>query len=137
MTERAFVGLSKRRRQDLDLGLRTELGEALGVGAHLAALQRMASGAFTLENAVPLDILLTTEYWQRFLLPPETALAHFGAVHLDAENADHIVHGRSVAASAAGDNVLARAYGPDGSFIAILRGAGSCWKPHKVFLPQN
>ena len=50
-----------------------DIGAALGVGAHLTALRRTASGVFTLENAVPLDTLLDNP--RDHVIPPQIALS--------------------------------------------------------------
>ncbi len=111
-----------------------DVGEALGVGAHLAGLIRVASGSFTLENAITLDDLLVTDDWQRYLIPPRTAFADWPVVNLDADSLEHITHGRAVPGTQAQDGILALAYAPDGEFIAILKGDAGVWKPHKVFI---
>ena len=87
--------------------------------------------------ALGLEPLLAAENWKEFVVPPEIALAHFEAVYLDEVNTDHVIHGRVVADPAAVGDALACAYGVDGAFIAILKGSGGFWKPHKVFLPQT
>lgn len=110
-----------------------DLGAALGVGAHLAGLVRTASGSFTLANAVALDALLISDNWPQFLLPADAPLAHWPAVHLDESEYACILHGRAIPASAAPDT-LARAYAPDGRFVAVLLAGAGVWQPHKVFL---
>ncbi|MBN2305239.1 MAG: tRNA pseudouridine(55) synthase TruB [Anaerolineae bacterium] len=110
-------------------------GQALGVGAHLAALERSASGSFTVADAVIWDTLAAAfeaGTWSDHLLPPDLALADAPAVHLSAEDAEHVRHGRLIpAGDQAGD--LARGYGPGGQFIAVLERRGASWKPGKVF----
>ncbi len=110
-----------------------DVGEALGVGAHLSGLIRSASGSFTLENAHSLDALLNDAEWQRHLITMDAPLTYLPAVPLDAENFEHIVHGRVIPGEAV-EGTVARAYAPDGHFIAILQGGTGIWKPHKVFL---
>jgi tRNA pseudouridine55 synthase len=110
-----------------------DLGQRLGVGAYLNGLIRTASGSFRLENAVALDALLAAENWQSYLLPPDTAVSHLPALHLDAVAADHIRHGRPVSINDGSSAPLARAYDPEENLIAILRADGSLWRPHKVF----
>lgn len=113
-----------------------DLGEALGVGAHLAGLVRTASGAFTLEDALPLDDLLATLDWTRHIIPVEVGLASMPRLTVDAVNADQILHGRSIpVGDDASEGELRRTYGPDGAFFAIVQAKGSHWRPHKVFLP--
>jgi len=73
-----------------------DLGERLGVGAHLTALRREAIGALRVEDAVPLD-----EVAPGALLPPARVLGHLPAVELDAAGKAAVVHGRAVAAGGA------------------------------------
>ena len=116
-----------------------DLGRVVGVGAHLAALERTASGAFTADEAVRWDEFqgaMHAGQWQRYLLPPDLALRDLPAVHLDAAGADDVRHGRFIAVDpAAGDAPEARAYGPDGALLAILERRGTRWKPARVFAP--
>ncbi len=114
-----------------------DLGQALGVGAHLAALERTASGTFTAADAVPWETFraaMEAGTWTEHLIPPDRALAAYPALHLDAEGAAAVLNGRLIAAppGMAGHD-LARAYDPDGRFVAVLERRGPSWKPHKVF----
>jgi tRNA pseudouridine55 synthase len=110
-----------------------DLGEALEVGAHLAGLNRTASGSFTLDNAVDLDTLLQSPDWTGYLLPPEMALDGWLTVHLSPEDFDHITHGRTISAPEVQPETLARAIAPDGRTVAVLRAGEGVWHPHKVF----
>lgn len=110
-----------------------DLGERLGVGAHLTGLTRTASGVFTLETAIPLDVLLTCATWQEYLISPEAALADWPAVRLNDAEETHIRHGRAIPADEATNGALAFAYGADGSLAAIVERDGGLWRPHKVF----
>jgi len=117
-----------------------DLGRAVGTGAHLAALERAASGPFTVEDAVAWDdfqAAMASDTWRDYLLPPDMALAEHPRVGLTAAEAEDIRHGRLIpvdeAREFAGD--LARAYDPAGRFFAILERRGIRWKPRKVLLP--
>lgn len=115
-----------------------DLGAALGVGAHLAALERTASGQFKAADAVPWPgfyAALQSKTWQQYLLPPDLALAGAPAVHLSAEEAAFVRLGGYVAAldDDAHEGQLARGYDPGGQLCAILERRGDQWKPHKVF----
>lgn len=114
-----------------------DLGQAVGVGAHLAALERTASGSFTAADAVPWEVFraaMEAGTWTEHLLPPDRALAAYPALHLDAEDTAAVLSGRLIAApSGAAGHDLARAYDADGRFIAVLERRGPSWKPHKVF----
>lgn len=111
-----------------------DLGRTVGVGAHLAALERSASGSFTVADAVSwtdLEAAMAAGTWRDWLLPPERAVAHLPAVELDADAAQLVRNGvRVEAAEAQG---LARGVDADGRLVAVLEGQGLAWKPHKVF----
>lgn len=111
-----------------------DLGEMLGVGAHLTGLIRSASGRFSLDDAISLDELLTADDWTRHLIPPQTALADWPTIHLSAEDADHITHGRPIQYINSMPQNPAFAYAPDGELIAIVQPDNGLLRPHKVFL---
>lgn len=108
-----------------------DLGEALGVGAHLTGLVRTASGRFMLENAVPLDRLLINP--AAYLVAPFAALQDFPALVLDAADAAEIAHGRSIL-GAAEDGTVIMAYDAGDRLIAVLEAEDGRLKPQKVFL---
>jgi tRNA pseudouridine55 synthase len=68
-----------------------DLGDRLGVGAHLSKLRREAIGALRVEDAVPLD-----QVERDRLLPAAEVLRHLPAVELDPEARAAVVHGRPV-----------------------------------------
>lgn len=70
--------------------LAADLGEALGVGAHLSHLVRTRSGPFRLEEAFTLEELASG--WAR-LLSPVAALGDMPSIRLRAEVADRLRHG--------------------------------------------
>lgn len=112
-----------------------DLGEALGVGAHLAGLVRMASGRFSIDASITLDNLLDVSNWWQYLLPLDFVLQDFRAVNLDETETDHVLHGRPVVSDMETlEGELARAYDNNGQFIAILKAQDNRWRPHKVFI---
>jgi tRNA pseudouridine55 synthase len=120
-----------------------DLGQALGSGAYLAALVRLSSGRFRLEEAVSLERL--EEAFQhgqedRYIMSLDEAFLDWPALILGSDDAQRVVHGQAIA----GDNAPAsdeqgearcRAYGPDGDFLAILtfQPISAQWQPKKVF----
>jgi tRNA pseudouridine55 synthase len=108
-----------------------DLGEALGVGAHLSGLARTASGVFTLENATPLDTLLTD--FGSHLITPAVALAEYPTLTLDAAAQAELVHGRAIAGDDA-DGTIRMAYDAQQRLVAVLRAEGGRLRPQKVFL---
>ncbi len=118
-----------------------DLGQALGCGAFLAALQRTAAGHFRLEDAISLDTLRTAFEagdWQRYLLPPDAALPDWPALHLSEREARRVLHGVALPLSDAPGG-WARAYNPAGEFIAVLRAdpEAQVWRPDKVLAAPN
>lgn len=113
-----------------------DLGQKLGTGAHLAALRRLASGPFTLEQSVTLQALqdaVRQGDWTKYLLPMDHAVAHLDAVHLDSHAARRVVNGQFIAAPPNLTTRLVRAYDENGNLIAILeRNAPNLLKPKKV-----
>jgi tRNA pseudouridine55 synthase len=111
-----------------------DLGEALGVGAHLSGLIRCASGNFKLDDAVSPDSLIAAEDWSEYIVSPHDALSPMPEIHLDAAAVTHVQHGRAVEGETAVLGQIVQAYGPDGQFLAILEGDGDSWRPQKVFV---
>lgn len=120
--------------------LARDLGEALGCGAHLAALTRTRVGAFSLADAVPLNALesrVADRGWQGMLLPLDLPLQHWAARHLSAAESTQVLNGVRVAADrVAAPGQYARAYDPQGRLLAVLQAVKSTpplWQPVKVF----
>jgi tRNA pseudouridine55 synthase len=101
-----------------------DLGETLGVGAHLEALRREAIGEIRVEDAIPLAELQDASAVQ----PLERVLGHLERVELTAEEAGDISHGRPVRKTglSAGGNVrLVR----DTRLVGIARLDGEWVRP--------
>jgi len=118
--------------------LARDLGQALGCGAHVAALTRLACGPFTLEEAISLEELAQAAGEGRLeevMHPPDAAVADWPPLILDEEAAWHIAHGQPVTGTAIGESEWARVYSLKGEFLALARWdrAKGRWQPHKVF----
>jgi tRNA pseudouridine55 synthase len=122
-----------------------DLGQRLGSGAYLAALVRLRSGRFSLEQAASLERL--EEAFQhgqedQFLIPLDEALLDWPAMVVNADRARRIAQGQAIQYDepVRGDgSSLCRAYGPDGEFLAIMehRPSSERWQPKKVFVKQS
>lgn len=79
--------------------LAQDIGAALGCGAHLTALTRIAAGGFNLEQAHTLADLDALDASQRpaLLLPADCLVNHLPVVQLDVADATALRQGRSVA----------------------------------------
>jgi tRNA pseudouridine55 synthase len=79
-----------------------EIGLKLGCGAHLTSLRRLASGEFTLSQALNFDLLRkeTKEYspfagWMNHLIPTNNLLPWMASVFVPGEDLDRVKHGMS------------------------------------------
>lgn len=117
-----------------------DLGQALGTGAMLASLTRTASGSFRDADAVPWPVLeaaFADDSWREFLLPADLALEGTPQIELDAESLRLVSNGMALGGKPVFPG-LARAYAPDGRFVAVLEGdlQANAWQPRKVFVEQ-
>jgi len=121
-----------------------DVGQIVGCGGHVTELTRLASGSFTIEDAISLDafgLAVSEGHWTDFLHPIDAALRRFPAIHLEWASARRLCLGQAISRQtepATGrdrDGSLARAYAPDQRFLAIVsyNSKTNMWKPHKVF----
>ena len=113
--------------------LARDLGEALGTGAHLTMLRRVAVGAMSVRDAAPAGEL-------RDELPPAAhlsaarALAHLPAVRVGVEDAARLACGQAIEPALEpvpeADPVVAL---ERGTLVAIGVGRGGVLRPRKVF----
>jgi len=76
-----------------------DLGQRLGVGAHLSALRRTVSSGFTLADAIPLEFAeRSREDAMDAMLPMEAMLPQFREVVLTDEGLLRALHGRDISA---------------------------------------
>ena len=120
--------------------LAADLGTALSVPAHLAALRRTAAGPFGMAQAIPLSdaealARADPEALRARLVPPGDAVAFLPAVRLDARQAREIANGVVLALDAPPGP--SRAIGPDGALVAICApGAGGGLRPVRVLVSR-
>jgi tRNA pseudouridine55 synthase len=118
--------------------LANDLGDDLGVGAHLTGLRRTKNGQFTLRDAVRLQDLkesFDVGDWYKHLIPAAETLADWHTVELSPEDMDKIKHGHRIPAES-GSSGWARGLSEQGDLIALLEvveGEDS-WQPRKVFV---
>jgi len=107
-----------------------DLGEALGLPAHLAALRRMRSGAFDVGLAVGPDVVTLDD-----VHPIASALVDVSHVSLTDEEATAVGHGRLVPARDAGDRALLLS--PTGAPLAlavrVAQGEAEWWRVQRGF----
>jgi tRNA pseudouridine55 synthase len=100
-----------------------DLGQALGCGAHLAALRRTASGPFTIDRAWALgDLLGEGASPSAAVMPMADVLPELPVVRLDEATVERVRRGLEVpAAGLAQGTPLARILAPGGALAAIGR----------------
>lgn len=101
----------------------SDLGERLGVGAHLESLRRVRSGSFGLEGAVPGDELGRDRALEA-LVPMDAVPLPVPDVVLAAGDLAAFAHGRRVASASCADERVAVRDGA-GRLVGIARREGS------------
>lgn len=120
--------------------LAEDLGEALGCGAHLAALQRTASGGLGVADAVTIEQLQALEPAAReaLLRPPQVLLGDTPEVRLPADEAGRFLTGlrRRVALA---DAPAVKVFGPgprdDGAFLGTAHITAGELIPDRLLSP--
>jgi tRNA pseudouridine55 synthase len=114
--------------------LAADIGAALGCGGALASLIRTRVGPYKLADAVSwaeLDAARAGEtLWSR-LLPCDSALVAFPAVHLDPAQAVRFVHGQAVPVPG-GPEGHVRVYSSDGACLGVGSGRADTVKPERL-----
>ena len=131
-----------------------DIGEALGVGGHMLALERRRVGPLTIDHALTVDDVVTRHALGRLgddLLSLDRALDQLGIAVVDKQTADRVRHGSPVPAAKIlrweeAANAVRGSRGPvrihdiDGGLVAIGRcreTSGSALKVEKVLIDQD
>ena len=117
-----------------------DLGQALGCGAHLAALRRTAVGPFSIRQAhtpVELEAAFRAGRGERHVLSPGAALSDWPKIRLYGEDVRSLQHGNPVTVSGSIPHRLGLAYDSQGELIAVVEGqpVTGQWHPRKVLTP--
>lgn len=107
--------------------LARDLGDRLGVGAHLTALRREAIGALRVEDAVPPEAVTAAA-----VRPAREVLGHLPVMDLDETGRTAVLHGRAVAAGAAEGRGGEVALVAGGELIAVAREVDGWLRPAVV-----
>ncbi len=114
--------------------LARDLGESLGVGAHLTSLRRTAVGSFEVEGAIALEELTDKNAVADALVGPVGAVGHLDQVEVDAEVAIRLRNGQRVRiaeSSGAVQALVAVSCAED--LLAIAELDDGLIRPRKVF----
>jgi tRNA pseudouridine55 synthase len=113
-----------------------DLGEAVGVGAHLSNLVRFRTGPFTLDDAWTLTELAEIDLeaeWPTIAIHPDEVTGDQPALVLAGAAAASWTNGGSLEATG-GDDGPVRVYDVDGNWLGVGRfdGDRGAWRPVKV-----
>ena len=120
-----------------------DVGAALrGVcGAHLIALTRLASGSFSIDDAVTLEDLTGLGDLSGLLHPLDAALQDLPVLTLDAGQARRVLMGQSITPGGveALAGPLCRAHDASGALLAVMAfdAATQVWRPKKVLADET
>jgi tRNA pseudouridine55 synthase len=120
--------------------LAADVGEALGCGAHLAALRRTASGGFALRDAVTFDALDALDAMGEAALdaclkPVGVLVGHLPALIVAGDAARRFRHGGAVPAGACDDGLVA-AYEAD-ALLGIADVSHGMANPRRTIAPPG
>ena len=120
----SFDGTDARLRVRCSKGtyIRTlckDIGLALGCGGCMAALRRVTAGAYTIEEAVPLQELLETENPEQYLRAVDTMFAQYPALTVSPKQEQRIRNGNSFSTTL--EPGTYRTYGQNGEFLALSK----------------
>ncbi|MCE8022298.1 tRNA pseudouridine(55) synthase TruB [Halomonas sp. MCCC 1A11036] len=103
--------------------LAEDIGRALGCGAHITALRRLATGPFDSEGMLPLEALEalpSQSEREAALLPVDVLVAHLSKLEVDECARQRLMHGQAASVDAAGEKTgkLTRLY-CDETFLGL------------------
>lgn len=112
--------------------LAEDIGVALGCGAHIAALRRIAAGGFEVVAARTLDALALLSDVERdlLLLPVDALVDRLPRVDLDTAAATRFGQGQAIACADLGHGAY-RVYAA-GVFVGVATAAAGCLRPRRL-----
>ena len=118
-----------------------DVGATLGCGAHLISLTRLASGSFSIDDAVTLEDLTGIKDLSGLLHPLDAALQDLPVLTLDADQARRVLMGQPITPGGveALAGSLCRAHDASGALLAVMAfdAATQVWRPKKVLAEES
>ena len=96
-----------------------DIGLALGCGGCMEALRRVTAGAYTIDGAVPLELLLEAEAPEKYLRPVDSMFTAYPAVTLTANQEKRCRNGNSFSVTM--ESGTYRAYSQTGEFLMLAK----------------
>ena len=96
-----------------------DIGAALGCGGCMDSLRRVKAGAYTIDEAIPLQTLIESEDPGQYLRPVDSMFAQYEAVTLTTKQTLRCRNGNSFSISLPDGTY--RAYGDNGEFMMLAK----------------
>ena len=96
-----------------------DIGQALGCGGCMTALRRVTAGEYTIEESVPLEVLLESEDPEAYLRPVDTMFRNYPTVSLSEKQTLRCRNGNSFSVKM--ENGTYRAYSQNGEFLMMAK----------------
>ncbi len=117
----------------------SDIGEALGMGAHLTELERTRSGHFSIQQAITLEQLENIGDFSQIrnlVISVSDALGEFPQVLLSEKESGRIQHGNQITCPAKHNetNTFFRLQDSSGRLVALAKSSAGLLKPVLVFL---
>jgi tRNA pseudouridine55 synthase len=112
--------------------LANDIGELLGVGAHLVRLRRTAIGSFCVDAALAIDQIEDRKAVADAAIAPLRTLVHLPTLVVNDDEAGRLVRGQAVRIDDESPRGLV-AVSHGGSLLAIGESSGGLLRPRKVF----
>ena len=96
-----------------------DIGVALGCGGCMAELRRTSAGEYTIEEAVPLQVLLETDDPGQYLRPVDSMFRNYPAVTLSPKQETRVRNGNSFSCTL--ESGTYRTYSQTGAFLALSK----------------
>ncbi len=113
--------------------LARDIGEALGLGAHLTSLRRTSIGAWDVADGLAPEELGDPEKVADRAVPPLAALSHLPTVEVDDSVAERLALGQAVRLEEDLSEAVPLAVAHGGTLLAIGEAADGVLRPRKVF----
>ena len=96
-----------------------DIGQALGCGGCMASLRRVQAGEYTIDEAVPLEVLLETQDPEAYLRPVDTMFRNYPPVRLSPKQEQRCRNGNAFSLSM--ETGTYRVYSQEGEFLALSK----------------
>jgi len=112
-----------------------DIGQALGCGGCMESLRRVSAGAYTIDQAIPLDQVVASPDPESLLRPVDSMFTQYPAVTLTSNQEKRCRNGNSFSVTM--EPGTYRAYGQDGEFLMLAKVDSGIMSTIKSFFEVN